>query len=221
MKIKTRQFLVIGIVFITVMLIASFTPYLISLGNTIPTKMLLMLLPFTFMVGFVVMVIKMQKIQFFPVLGFNKAHIAKQFYIALPIFATTVFIFVVTPLFLGMSKSDVLRSKITNPSIIAFYIIYYMIFVSMSEEIVFRGYLYEKLKETMNSGIWAVVISSVMFGLFHYPVGRNILQVLVTTVIGLIFGLSRLKIKDCSTLSVGIAHGLHDTFILILSCILM
>ncbi|MBU3112040.1 CPBP family intramembrane metalloprotease [Clostridium lacusfryxellense] len=59
-----------------------------------------------------------------------------------------------------------------------------------------------------------------MFGLFHYPVGHNILQVLMTTVIGFIFAVLRLKFKDCTTLSVGIAHGLYDTFILILSCVL-
>jgi membrane protease YdiL (CAAX protease family) len=67
----------------------------------------------------------------------------------------------------------------------------------------------------------AVIISALMFGFMHFPSGQDFLQVIVTAVIGLFYGFARVKIKNCSTLTVGIAHGLHDTFILILSCFLL
>lgn len=221
MKRKTRQYIEISIVFFIISLIVSSTPGLISLGKNIPIKMMLMILPYIIMVGFVVSVCRVSRKSLSTALGFNKDNIGKQLLIALVIFVVITFVFVVVPLLLGMGKTDVLRYKITKASTIGFYIIYYMVFVGVGEEIVFRGYFYEIIKNTTSSGVCAVVISSILFGLFHYPVGHNIIQVLITTVIGLILAGSRLKIKDCSTLSVGIAHGLYGTFILILSCVLL
>ena len=86
---------------------------------------------------------------------------------------------------------------------------------------VWRGYFYERINRIANSGTWVVVTSSILFGLWHYPNGQNIMQVLMVTALGLMYGFARLKVKDCSTLATGIAHGMHDAAIIILSYILL
>lgn len=96
-----------------------------------------------------------------------------------------------------------------------------MLFVGMGEEMLFRGYFMERFRTLTDSWIWAVVMSALMFGIWHFPNGQDFLQVILTALIGAIYGLAMLKIKNCSTLSLGIAHGLHDVYILILSCILL
>ncbi|WP_051115591.1 CPBP family intramembrane glutamic endopeptidase [Clostridium pasteurianum] len=105
--------------------------------------------------------------------------------------------------------------------IIIYYIVFDMLFVGMGEEMLFRGYFMERFRTLTDSWIWAVVMSALMFGIWHFPNGQDFLQVILTALIGAIYGLAMLKIKNCSTLSLGIAHGLHDVYILILSCILL
>lgn len=221
MKNKARQAMEMCVVLIAIILITSLTPFFVSLGTNLPEKMFFTLLPYILMVGLVVAVSKIGKRPLHLALGINKIHFSKQLLISFGVFLVTFVIFVAMPLVIGMSKSDVLSFKSTNPVSIVFYIFYYLFFVGIGEEIIWRGYFYERLKDLTNSGVLVVIISSVLFGLWHYPLGQNILQVLMTSIIGLILGFSRLKIRDCSTLSVGIAHGLHDTFIFILSCIFL
>jgi membrane protease YdiL (CAAX protease family) len=196
-------------------------PKLVTLGKTVPIKIGFMLLPYLLMFGAVIIVCYLEKAPLGLALGFKKGAIGKQLLVAIPIFALISFFFVVGPLLIGMNQSDVLSFKVSKPGIFVFYIVFDMVFVGMGEELVFRGYFFEKLKKVLNSGVWGVILSSILFGLFHYPNGRNLAQVGITTILGLIFGFSRLKFKNCSTLSVGIAHGLYDTLILILSSILL
>lgn len=89
---------------------------------------------------------------------------------------------------------------------------YCIIGIGLAEEFVFRGFLYTKAKNIFNSEWSAGVISSVMFGLFHIFTG-NIIQVFVTTLIGLLYCFLRSKIKNCSLLSLIIAHGIYDALI--------
>lgn len=93
---------------------------------------------------------------------------------------------------------------------------YCIVAVSTTEEFVFRGYLYKKAKDSFGSDCWAVIISSVMFGLFHIFCG-NIIQVFMTMFIGALFCLFRLKIKHCTLLSLIIAHGIYDALITVLA----
>jgi membrane protease YdiL (CAAX protease family) len=172
------------------------------------------------MAGLVTLVCRLKKRPVASSLGFEKSHITKQSFIALIIFAITIS-FIIIPLLCGADKSDVLGFKARSLAILIYYIVKNMVFVGMGEELVWRGYFYVRLKEITGSGAWTVVISSILFGLWHYPVGQNILQVLMVTVLGLIYGLARLKIKNCSVLATGIAHGLHDTTNAVLSYILL
>lgn len=224
MSIKTKQILeLVGVLIATFAIIIVFVmlmPYVASLNVAIPIIILFELSPYMLMVGLVIMVCKMNKRSVLVCLGLKKNHITKQLLIAVVIFAITIS-FIIIPLLCGVNKGEVLSFKARSPLILIYYILKSIIFIGLGEELVWRGYFYERLKEITGIGIWAVVISSVLFGLFHYPNGQNILQVIMTSGIGFFYGFARLKIKDCSTLATGIAHGLHDAVILILSYILL
>ncbi|MBD5143894.1 MAG: CPBP family intramembrane metalloprotease, partial [Ruminococcus sp.] len=71
---------------------------------------------------------------------------------------------------------------------------------------------HEKIKGVFGSEAVAVIGSSILFGLFHI-LGGDIGQMLVTGFLGILFCLCRKKIKDCSTLSLIIMHGIYDALI--------
>ncbi len=93
------------------------------------------------------------------------------------------------------------------------YEFFYCIFaVGFVEEFVFRGFVYKKIKLISKKDMIAIIGSSVLFGTFHLFNG-SIIQMLMTTGIGVFFCLCRLKIKNCSTLSLIIGHGVYDALI--------
>lgn len=100
------------------------------------------------------------------------------------------------------------------------YIIYffYTIFaVGLFEEIFFRGYIYYKLLDMKESKWFAIIISSVIFGVCHF-VGsgsfwQNVPQVLLSMIIGIFYCVLREKIPNCSLISLIFMHGIYDFFI--------
>lgn len=84
--------------------------------------------------------------------------------------------------------------------------------VALTEEFIFRGFLFRKFHVLSGSRPAAIVLSSAAFGLFHI-FGGNIVQVVMTGLIGLAFCLVRHKVKNCTTLSLIIGHGLYDFLI--------
>ncbi len=84
--------------------------------------------------------------------------------------------------------------------------------IGFVEEFVFRGFIYDKIKKISQKEAVAIIGSSVLFGVFHL-FGGNPIQMLMTACIGAFFCLCRLKIKNCSTLSLIIAHGIYDALI--------
>ena len=90
--------------------------------------------------------------------------------------------------------------------------VYCILAVGAVEEFVFRGLIYTKARQIIQKDWFAVVISSVTFGLFHILSG-SVVQMILTGLIGALFCLFRLKIKRCSTLSIIIAHGVYDALI--------
>ena len=63
-------------------------------------------------------------------------------------------------------------------------------------------------------------ISSVFFGVFHFFSG-NLVQMVMTACIGAFFCFCRLKIKNCSTLSLIIGHGVYDALITVFASALL
>ncbi|MDE5855044.1 MAG: CPBP family intramembrane metalloprotease [Ruminococcus sp.] len=90
--------------------------------------------------------------------------------------------------------------------------IFCILAVGCVEEYVFRGFMYSKAKSIFRRDIMSIIVSSVLFGFFHLFSG-NIVQMIMTTLIGATLCIFRNKIKDCSTLSLIIAHGIYDALI--------
>ena len=101
------------------------------------------------------------------------------------------------------------------------YEFFYCIFaIGLGEEFVFRGFIFEKIKRVAGKDIIAVIISSVFFGVFHFFSG-NLVQIVMTACIGAFFCFCRLKIKNCSTLSLLIGHGVYDALIAVFASALL
>lgn len=97
---------------------------------------------------------------------------------------------------------------------------YCILAVGLVEELIFRGFVYNKIKNICCNEIAAVVGSSVLFGAFHI-FGGNIGQIIVTAFIGALFCVCRIKIKGCTLLSLIIAHGIYDALITVWAAALM
>lgn len=91
-------------------------------------------------------------------------------------------------------------------------IVYCVVAVALTEEFIFRGFLYRKLHDISGSFWAAALLSSAAFGLFHI-FGGNLVQVGMTGLIGLALCLVRKKVKNCTTLSLIIGHGVYDFLI--------
>lgn len=94
----------------------------------------------------------------------------------------------------------------------AYEFLYCIAAVGLVEEFIFRGFIYNKIKKISGNDIAAVIVSSVLFGLFHILNG-NIVQMIMTALLGALWCLCRLKIKNCTLLSLIIAHGIYDALI--------
>jgi membrane protease YdiL (CAAX protease family) len=154
-------------------------------------------------------------------LGFKKDSLLKQVLTGIGVFAVLAFIFTIAVFMLGNNKGILLTAKETRIGIFIYSIVFDIVFVGMGEEMLFRGYFMDRFHTLTGSGVWAVVIPALMFGIWHFPNNQDFLQLILLPLVGAAFGFARLKIKDCSTLSVGIAHGLYDSYILVLSLILL
>lgn len=99
-------------------------------------------------------------------------------------------------------------------------LIYFVFSVAFVEEFVFRGFIFRRLKNLTGSDVVSLIISSVMFGLLHVFSG-NIIQIVITSLLGAFWCFCRLKIKNCSLLSLIIAHGVYDFLIGVWASVLM
>lgn len=100
-----------------------------------------------------------------------------------------------------------------------FEFVYCIVSVGAVEEFVFRGVIYFKIKEVFGREWIAIAFASALFGLFHIFQG-NLIQVVVTALLGIVFCLLRLKIRGFTTLSLIFAHGIYDALISVWASIL-
>lgn len=104
--------------------------------------------------------------------GLSTDHLFKQILIGL------VVGFILVVLLQGLSFLE------ASPNL---YDIFSMMLVGFSEELLFRGFLFTMIYELSGSRLKAVFIPSIVFGIWHFPVGQSIDQVIGTTIIGLIY----------------------------------
>lgn len=144
--------------------------------------------------------------------GFSKEKLGCQVVIGLLIAGCMSFVFTVIPHLAG--KSDWVNNNHQYSYLWQFLydFIYYILAVGLVEEFVFRGFFYKKFEALFGSATGAVIGSSVLFGLYHF-LGGSIVQILATGIIGFILCICRIKIKNCTLLSVIIAHGVYDALI--------
>lgn len=98
------------------------------------------------------------------------------------------------------------------------YDVFSMMLVGFSEELLYRGFLFTMIYELSGSKLKTAFISSIIFGIWHYPVGQSIGQVINATIIGLIYaGIRSLYFrtdKEIGIIPLAIFHWLYDIFVL-------
>lgn len=216
MKVKERNKIIIQIVVAIIGVVAgllgvnAFNQYVL-MSLPLVVRMVLMIVTYLpiALVPFCIVIFNKEKWSDY---GFSKEKIGYQLLIGLAIALCMSFVFTVIPHLIG--KSDWVNNQhIYN---YAWQYIYDFIqcigAVALVEEFVFRGFFYKKLETLFGSAVGAIIGSSILFGLFHF-LGGNIGQIILTGFIGAIFCICRVKIKNCTMLSLIIAHGVYDALI--------
>lgn len=144
-------------------------------------------------------------------IGFDKSHVAVQ--VLLGILAACIMsaLLTVVPILLGF-RDAVGSTQYSKAWQFAYEFVYSIFGVALAEELIFRGYLFHELLAIRPSRWFAMVCSSLLFGLFHIFSG-NILQIVITAFIGFGYCLMREKIKNFTLLSLILAHGIYDALI--------
>ena len=143
--------------------------------------------------------------------GIHKEKLEIQILVGIIIGLCMSFMLTVIPILLGLGDMVGEKRELYLWKII-FEFLYCIVGVSLGEEFVFRGFIYEKIMRITNKTSCAVIGSSLLFGLVHIFNG-NILQVIMTAGLGILFCICRLKIRNCTLLSLIIAHGIYDALI--------
>ncbi len=78
------------------------------------------------------------------------------------------------------------------------------------EELIFRVYVQDTMTSFFEKKKFiGVIIAAFLFGLWHI-INGSLIQVLLTFLIGLVFGFCRFIIKDCKYPGLALGHGLYD-----------
>lgn len=151
-------------------------------------------------------------------LGFSKEKLQLQILIGIIIALGMSFTFTLIPILLGF-KDMVGSTTYTKLWQFIYEFAYRILGVAFAEEFIFRGFIFNKLLRINSSRKYAIMVSSLLFGLYHIFNG-NIIQVFMTSLIGIFFCLCREKIKNCTITSLIVAHGVYDALIVVLVAIL-
>ena len=136
-------------------------------------------------------------------IGFTKEKIPHQILAGVLVAIGSLVIFIVLPAIFSIKMGFV-------GSLETFRFINMILAVALVEEILFRGHLFKKLFDITQSRWSAILISSVLFGLFHI-FNWNIMQIIVATIMGIYWCVCKEKIRHCTLLALIIAHALHNT----------
>lgn len=216
LELKTKSPVVQLIIAICGTYIALFVLWMFNknllMSFSLPLRMILMIVTqwLLFLVPGVLMIANKEK---FGDIGFSKKKIPLQIGIGVLLAFSMSLVLTVVPIMLGF-KDFVGNTSYTQTWQFVYEFIYRILGVALAEELVFRGYIFNKLLEIKCSKWFAIIISSMLFGLFHLFNG-NLFQVLMTAIIGLILCIFREKIKACTLLSLIIVHGLYDGMIVL------
>lgn len=150
----------------------------------------------------------------------NNDHIGYQILTGVLIGAAMSLVLTLLPHLIGFGAYVDSGKRYTYLWQFAYEFLYCIAAVGFAEEFVFRGFIYNKIKKISGNDIAAVICSSGFFGIFHL-FGGSIVQMIMTAFIGAFFCLCKLKIKNCSLLSLIIAHGIFDALITVWASVLL
>jgi len=212
-KNKELLLLIIAVcgVFVTLFGLLLFNNYLLK-AFPLPLRAILAVATqwLLFLVPGILMLARKERIQDF---GFAKNGLGNQILIGLCIaFVMSAFLTVI-PILLGLQQM-VGSTNYTQAWQFVYEFIYKICGVALVEELIFRGYIFNKLMLIKNNKWLAIIVSSILFGLFHVFNG-NLMQILITALIGVIYCLCREKIKNCTILSLIVAHGVYGALIVL------
>ena len=198
-------------VFAALLCVFLFNNYLLMILS-LEVRMLLMPVSqwLLFLVPCIMMILNKEKLYDF---GFTKKNLLKQIVIGCAIALAMSAVLTVFPILIGL-KNMVGSSNYTAAWQFAYQFLYTTLGVALAEELIFRGYIFHKLLEINNKRWFAILISSSLFGLFHIFSG-NLIQLFMTAIIGAFYCICREKIKDCTILSLILAHGIYDALIVL------
>ncbi len=151
--------------------------------------------------------------------GFSKENLILQCAVGVLVGLAFSLVFTLVPHLLGFGGWVDNGKRYVHVWQFAYEFVYCIGAVGLTEEFIFRGFFYAKIKKISNTAV-AVVASSVLFGIFHLFSG-NVVQMAATAVLGLIFCLCREKTKHCTALSLIIAHGVYDAMITVFASLLL
>lgn len=151
-------------------------------------------------------------------IGFSKINIPAQVCIGIIISLVMALCFTILPILLGF-KDMVGVSQYTKPWQFLYQFLYMTVAVALVEEVFFRGFLFTRLLGIKNSKWFAIIVSSIVFG-FSHIISGSLIQSFVAVFLGILFCVCRDRIKNCTTLSLIIAHGFYNAFITLFVAIL-
>ncbi len=95
-----------------------------------------------------------------------------------------------------------------------FYFFYTIFAVGLFEEIFFRGYIYKKILDVRDNKWFAIIVSSMIFGVCHFVGNGNFFQdvpqVLLATIMGVVYCILRERVRNCTLISLIFMHGMYD-----------
>jgi hypothetical protein len=150
-------------------------------------------------------------------LGFAAENIGKQILLGLIL---AIFLFITTAAIhtcfgwlspaidSGVFASFPLHSRPLTP--FTLYRSCYLFLFGIVQEIIFMGYFYSRIQILTNLPWLPVVGAAFLFTLFQYPIYPQVGELIGFFLIGLFLGGCRLKLRDCSLLTVSLAGGLYS-----------
>ena len=206
---------VVGL-FVTVFGLVMFNQHLL-MSFSLPLRIILTIITqwMLFLVPGILMILNKEKLRD---LGLVNERIPLKIGIGVLLAVSMSLVLTVLPILLGL-KEMVGSTSYTQIWQFAYQFVYSIFGVALAEELIFRGYIFHKLLHIKNSKWFAILISSVLFGLFHIFNG-NIIQVFMTAFLGFLFCIFRERIKGCTLLSLIVAHGVYDALIVVWVAIL-
>lgn len=161
-----------------------------------------------------------QRRNIFRYLGFSPHHVGRQLLVSMVPLGVSLITFLCVPLFFSMDHSALLPHGGLQPELLLIRLVCFIFFVGPVEVVVFRGYLFAKLREVIEHPVAACAVSALLYGFWHYPTTQSLATVGIKTLIGFVYALCKVKVKHCTTLSVSVAHSLHGSAMLALSYLL-